>query len=122
VDAEGVPEPNVVWYLWDSTSILIYSQPGTRKLRNLERNPRVSLHLDSDGRGGGVLVITATARIAPEEEPAYRNAEYMLKYGHLIKHRVHETPDSFARDYSVPLRITPLSWRAQRIHRHRPSA
>src|SRR6266542_991917 len=53
VTPKGTPQPVPVWFLWDGReSILVYSRPGTPKLRNLEHNPRASLHLDGNGKGG----------------------------------------------------------------------
>ena len=49
VSPEGAPQPVPVWFLWDgASSILLYSRPEKRKLRNIAGNPRVSLNLDSD--------------------------------------------------------------------------
>ena len=50
VRADGQPQPSPVWFLWDGESFLVYSQAGRQKVRNIERNPLVSLHLDGDGR------------------------------------------------------------------------
>ena len=47
-DREGAPQPSPVWFIWDGESALMYSQPNTPKLRNIEANPRVSLHFNSD--------------------------------------------------------------------------
>src|SRR5207248_8835730 len=39
VNRAGAPQPSPVWFLWDDDGLLIYSQPGTPKLRNIARNP-----------------------------------------------------------------------------------
>jgi PPOX class probable F420-dependent enzyme len=104
VDAKGTPQPVPVWFLWDGDgSILVYSRPGTAKLRNLERNPRVSLNLDGDGRGGDIVVCNGEARVS-DDPPADELPDYVAKYAALIA-RNRWTPESFAADYSVPLRI-----------------
>lgn len=103
-DASGGPQPIPVWFLWDGeTSVLVYSQPEKPKLRNIERNPRVSLHLDGNGDGGDIIVLSGEARIS-NDPPADRNAQYVRKYEWGFE-RNSWTPEQFARLYSVPVRI-----------------
>jgi PPOX class probable F420-dependent enzyme len=40
-----------MWFLWDGAAILIPTNHGTRKARNLERDPRATVMID-DSRGG----------------------------------------------------------------------
>lgn len=110
VDAGGTPQPSPVWALWDGATFLIYSQPDAPKLRNLGERPRVALHLDGDGRGGDIVIVTGDARIAVDAPPADRVPEYVAKYREGIK-RIGMTPESFARAYSVAIRITPRNLR-----------
>jgi PPOX class probable F420-dependent enzyme len=105
VDRRGTPQPVPVWFLWDGgTSILVYSRPGTSKLRSIEGNPRVSLHLDGNGRGGDIVVCVGGARVS-DDPPADEIPDYVEKYAPLIE-RNRWSASSFAADYSVPLRIT----------------
>ena len=54
VDSKGSPQPRPVWFLWDGSSLLIYSSSDVHKLRHLARNARVSLNFNSDpGRAPG---------------------------------------------------------------------
>ena len=77
VDRRGTPQPVPVWFLWDGgTSILVYSRPGTPKLRSIEGNPRVSLHLDGNGRGGDIVVCLGQATIS-DDPPADEIPEYI---------------------------------------------
>jgi PPOX class probable F420-dependent enzyme len=108
--ADGTPQPVPVWFLWDRpTSFLLYSKPDTAKLRNIAKRPRVSLHLDGDGNGGDIVVVlgdcAVTADVPADEVPAY-----VEKYGAFIS-RNSWTPESFAADYAVPLRIEATSLR-----------
>ena len=101
----GMPQPVPVWFLWDDdASVLLYSQPDTPKLRNIAENPRVSLHLDGNGRGGDIVVCVSARRDFPTT-PADLVADYVEKYAEPIE-RNRWMPESFAADYSVPLRIT----------------
>src|SRR5579859_1101759 len=105
VDAKGTPQPIPVWFLWDGAdSVLIYSRPDTPKLRAIERNPRVSLNLDGNGSGGDIVVATGDASVS-DDPPAHELPDYVEKYASLIE-RNRWTPESFAADYSVPIRIT----------------
>jgi PPOX class probable F420-dependent enzyme len=51
VRADGQPQSVPVWFLWDRNTFLIYSQPNRQKLRNIGRNPRVNLNLNSNAQG-----------------------------------------------------------------------
>ena len=102
---ELTPQPVPVWFLWDDTdSFLIYSKPGNAKLRNIAARPRVSLNLDGNGQGGDVVVVLGNAAVT-DDPPADALPEYVEKYAGFIA-RNGWTPESFAADYSVPLRIT----------------
>lgn len=110
VGADGTPQPSPVWALWDGATFLIYSQPDTPKLRNVAARPRVALHLDGDGRGGNIVVLTGDARIEPAAPAADRVPEYVAKYREGMK-RIGMTPETFARAYSVAVRVTPTALR-----------
>ena len=45
---DNTPQPRPVWFLWDGTSILIYSQPKTYKLIHIARIPNVSFNFNTD--------------------------------------------------------------------------
>jgi PPOX class probable F420-dependent enzyme len=108
--SDGTPEPIPVWALWDGETFLIYSKAGTPKLRNVAARPRVAVHLDGDGRGGDIVVVTGDARIVADVPPADRMEAYLAKYRDGIR-RIGMTPESFARTYAVALRVTPLRLR-----------
>jgi PPOX class probable F420-dependent enzyme len=112
VSADQTPQPVPVWFLWDGQTLLVYSQPDTAKLRNIARNPRVALHLDGDGQGGDIIILTGEARVVTDVPPATRVPDYLEKYRQGIA-RIGMTPDAFARTYSIVLRITPT-----KVHGH----
>ena len=105
VSPGGVPTPVPVWFLWDGASFLVYSEEGRPKLRNIAANPRVSLHLDGNGTGGDIVVLTGTAAVS-DDPRATEIPAYMAKYAPLIDANGwgHE---QFASDYPVAIRITP---------------
>jgi PPOX class probable F420-dependent enzyme len=103
---DGTPQPSPVWALWDGEAFLIYSKPDTPKLRNIAGHPAVALHLDGDGKGGDIVIVTGDARIDREAPPADRVPDYTTKYREGLR-RIGMTPEAFARAYSVPVRVTP---------------
>ena len=113
VGRNGTPQPVPVWFLWDEPrgEVLVYSKPGTPKLANLTERPRASLHLDGDGRGGDVVVLTGVAA-ASFDPPADQVAAYIEKYGWAIA-RIGMTPATFAAAYAVPVRL-----KVERIRGH----
>ena len=106
VAPDGTPQPNPVWFLWDQDEILIYSLSGAKRLEHIVRNPHVSLHFDGNGRGGDIIIISGQARISTQDPPADQFPAYVEKYKDFIT-RSFKTPENFARQYPVPLRVTP---------------
>ena len=109
VNGRGAPQPSPIWFLWDEGSILLYSQPETAKLRNIAANPRVAMHLPADAVGDDVVIVSGRAAVS-DDPPAHDLPRYLDKYGELIE-RNGWTPESFAADYSVPIRIRPTGLR-----------
>ena len=100
----GAPVPRPVWFIWDGEdTVVMYSQPKLR-IRNLETNPRVTLNFDGDGDGGDIVVLSGTAAVDGELPAANDDPPYLAKYDEHIA-RLDMTPDTFAREYSVPVRI-----------------
>jgi len=55
VRPDGRPHSIPVWFLWESATLLIFSQPNTQKIRNLRKNPSVTLALDDTKKGVVIL-------------------------------------------------------------------
>ncbi len=109
VRSDGQPQSVPVWFLWDGETFLIYSQQGRQKLRNIRRNPRVGLNLNSNAHGGAVVRTEGTAELVEDVPLATEVGEYLEKYRAAIA-RIGYDPDGFAQDYSVPIRVTPGRW------------
>jgi len=110
VGPDRTPQPSPVWFLWDGATFLIYSQPGTPKLRNVARTPRASLHLNSDDRGDDIIVLVGDARFDADQPAADQVAAYLAKYRDGIA-RIGLTPESFATAYRAAIRLTPTALR-----------
>src|SRR5215472_12836402 len=63
VTPSGRPAPRPVWFLWDGSAIIVYSQPNVAKLRHIAANDQVSVHFNSTPDGGDVVVISGRAEI-----------------------------------------------------------
>ena len=109
VRSDGQPQSVPVWFFWDGERFLVYSQPGRQKLRNIERNLRVGLNLNSNAQGGDVVRAEGTAEIVEDAPPATEIPEYVEKYRDAIA-RIGFDPDGFARAFSVAIRVTPTRW------------
>jgi PPOX class probable F420-dependent enzyme len=105
----GGPLVVPVWFLFDGDTFLIYSVPG-QKVRNIERNPLVALHLNSNPEGGDVVRVTGKAQLLKRQPPAYKVPAYIRKYRSLIKN-YGWTAESFSADYRIPIRVHPTKFR-----------
>jgi PPOX class probable F420-dependent enzyme len=99
------PHAVPVWFLWDGETFLIYSVPG-QKVRDMEANPNVTLHLNTDPEGEDVIRVDGTAKVVPNQPPAYQVPAYVRKYRELIK-GYGWTPKVFAKQYHVAVRVRP---------------
>jgi len=105
VGSTGTPQPNPVWFQWRAGAFLVFSKPDA-KVRNIRRNSRVSLNLNSTASGGDVVVFTGTARIADRRPTDDEIADYTAKYTGGLR-SISMTAEQFYAEYSVALRIIP---------------
>jgi PPOX class probable F420-dependent enzyme len=104
--ADGTPQPNPVWFLWeeDADAVLVYNRNDANRLAHVAVRPRVSLNFDGNGKGGNIVVLTGVAEQALDVPPPDQHEGYLAKYRPDIE-RVSGDPAAFANTYSVPLRI-----------------
>jgi PPOX class probable F420-dependent enzyme len=108
VTPKGRPAPRPVWFVLDGEDIVVFSEPGTAKLRHIEANPDVSFHLNSDTHGGSILVVTGKAHV--EAGKASEAPGYLDKYGSHYA-AIGLTAEEFDAKYSVRVRVVPeRSW------------
>ena len=107
---DGTPQPSPVWFLWDGETFLIYSEPNTPKVRNVQRQPRVAFHLNSDEHGNNVVTLTGEASIETGATLADVPAAYIEKYRDGIA-SINLTPESMIAAYSTVVRIRPTALR-----------
>ena len=111
VTPDGQPQTFPIWFLWDAGEALVYSDRRAKRNSNIRSNPRVSLHLADDGRGGDVVVVEGEARIDETVPRPEDNAAYNRKYGEWIRDQF-TTAEEFTSVYNVPVRIRPTRGRA----------
>ena len=102
---DGRPHVVPVWFWWDGKSFLIYAIPG-QKVRDIQSNPSVALHLNTDPVGEDVVRIDGTARIDTRQPPAYKVPAYVRKYREQIK-GFDWTPKVFSDQYRFAIRVKP---------------
>jgi PPOX class probable F420-dependent enzyme len=102
VGADGTPQPNPVWFLFDGDTILTYNRPAAHRLTHIQSRPRVSLHLNQ--RDGDVMVLVGSAERVHDVPPSNENPDYMAKYEPDMG-RVSGSPEKFGASYPVPMRI-----------------
>ena len=105
VTADGTPQPNPVWFLWDGAdAVLVYNDKEARRLQRLLAGPRVSLHFDAGDDGEDVVVITGRAEPAPDAPSPADNAEFLAKYGDAIAAMGYDVA-RYAERWNVAVRI-----------------
>ncbi|HEU5383978.1 MAG TPA: TIGR03667 family PPOX class F420-dependent oxidoreductase [Ktedonobacteraceae bacterium] len=106
VRPDGRPHAVAVWFLWDGETFLIFSQPNTQKIRNLQHNPNVLLAIDDTHQGADPITIEGKATLLASGITDATQADYLTKYGAGIK-RLGYTPEQMAALYSQGIRIVP---------------
>jgi PPOX class probable F420-dependent enzyme len=107
VRPDGRPHMTAVWFVWDGESVLIFSQPESRKVRNLRANPHVVLALDDTKGGEDVITIEGEAELlVPGGDVSMTLPAYVEKYSDEML-SMNVTAEALAQDYSQGIRVTP---------------
>jgi PPOX class probable F420-dependent enzyme len=102
VGSDGTPQPNPVWFLWEGTGAVIYNRPDANRLVHIRHRPQVCLHLDGDGRGGDIVVLTGRAQVLVGYPLPHDVPGYLDKYRESMI-RVSGSPEAFSEAYPVPV-------------------
>lgn len=104
VGADGTPQPNPVWFLWQDDGLLVFNRAQAKRLAHVDARPQVSLHFNSSDTGGDVVVFAGTARRLDGHPGPHEVPEYVAKYGDAMT-RISGSPEAFGAAYPVALRI-----------------
>ena len=66
---DGRPHHVPVWFLWRDPLVLVFSMPGTQKLRNIGHMGAVTLTLDSADSGRDIVILEGRASLADDTTP-----------------------------------------------------
>jgi PPOX class probable F420-dependent enzyme len=105
VTPEGQPQTLPIWFLWEDGTILLYSQAGAVRNRNLEANDRVSFHLADDG-GEDIVEIEGRAAFDERAPSGKDHPDYIAKYAGMLE-GFGWTPVYFSDHYPHAVRIAP---------------
>lgn len=83
VAKSGQPVPKLVWFYFDGAALLVYTMPTAAKVGHVQRHPRVSLNLDSDGNGGGIIVLGGEATVDATGVDCRDDEPYWAKYSQI---------------------------------------
>lgn len=109
VASDGTPQSSPIWFIWDEDDLYLYSRRSPR-VSNIRQNPRVSFNLDGNRLGGKVVVFEGTAIIDEQAPSVDENEQYLDKYGPVMEER-EWSPEWFAENYPVFIRIQPTRFR-----------
>ena len=109
VRPDGRPHSVAVWFLWDGSQFLIFSQPRKQKLRNLEHNSNVVLALDDTINGSDVIVVEGKAELLKDVNVSAALPAFAEKYATELKD-MGATAEAMAADYSQGIRIVPTKF------------
>ena len=105
------PQPRPVWFIWEDTSFLIFSQAHAHKVQHITARPYVALHFNTDATGDqDVIVFVGKAVVDATAPPAHKVRAYFRKYRAGIQ-ELGMTSEQFSDEYSVAIRVTPTSLR-----------
>jgi PPOX class probable F420-dependent enzyme len=104
VAKSGQPVPRLIWFYFDGADLTVYSTPRAAKVAHVKAHPEVSLNLDSNGNGGGIIVVGGIGTVDATDVNCQEDEPYWAKYSALAaKFGLTEAMTT----YSTRLVITP---------------
>jgi PPOX class probable F420-dependent enzyme len=108
IQPDGTPQQSVVWVQRDADDILFMVGAGSRKERNLRRDPRVSVLVCPPETPYGYAAIRGSAEFEPALTGRLRD-ELALKYvGRTYAEHVEQTPEAKTDADMVAVRVRPV--------------
>lgn len=102
----GAPAPNPVWFVSDGGKLVVFAEPASRKVHNIQQRPRVCLHFNSDPGGSDIVIINGFAEVILDQVPTDHDA-YIQKYMSHISDILEMGMETFDATYAALIRIDP---------------
>ncbi|MGE3961830.1 MAG: PPOX class F420-dependent oxidoreductase [Dehalococcoidia bacterium] len=112
VDADGSPAQAPVWHLWRNGELFVLTSRSSRKWRNIQRNPRVSLCVDTKTAPYRAVIVEG---VAAEDPTDYSDLlrEVAIHYLGDSRGAAYADNSTATNEDSVVVRIAPkriISW------------
>ena len=106
VNSAGMPVPVLVWFHFDGSTLTVYSQPRAARVTHIFEHPEVSLHLESDGVGGNLVIVGGHAAVTAQWVDPRADERFWAKYH--VEADVVGLSEAIAK-YSTRVTITPTT-------------
>lgn len=104
VGADGTPQPNPVWFLWEDGGLLVFNRPDAHRLAHIRHRPQVSAHFNATATGGDVVVFRGEAQQVQAHPLSHEVPAYVAKYGDAMA-RISGSVEKFGVAYPVAMRV-----------------
>jgi PPOX class probable F420-dependent enzyme len=103
-----------MWFVWDGDAVLIPTHEGTRKARNLQRDPRATVMIDDSKGGFDLRGVTLVCDAEIEQAPTSLELNRRIHLKYLTEHALElEAVGGYLTTDDVTLRLQPVkvsSW------------
>lgn len=111
----GYPHAVPVWFLWHEGAVMVFSQPGAAKVKNLRADPRAMFHLESGADGERLQVWQGQAELSAEPSAVWfeRVGDSFFGKYRAGYERLGWSRDDMQKDYSVAVLFRPeklIAW------------
>ena len=107
VDSNGTPQPNPVWFLWQTGTFLLVSKPGQAKLKNIARHGRVSLNFEATPDEEQITIFTGSAELIDRGSLGQDFLDrYHVKYAQGMTN-IGMTREQYESQYTEAIRVIP---------------
>jgi len=100
----GQPHMAPMWFLWDGSTITLFSLPSTRKLRDLAANSRVALALEAADCGYDIVMLEGVAALIGDPRVTAMMPSFVAKYATVPRRW---PPEEWAAKFTQAIRVTP---------------
>lgn len=110
INPNGSPLATPMWYVHDESGFGMVSVDGLQKIKNLRRDPRISVTVETEpGQGTGCVMVQGTVEfLDSSDDRRALGARFVAKYGESIEKRWggSAVPDDRALFRIHPARVT----------------